>query len=102
MATTLEWSARYHMSSASWMAFRSRTQPALKITCVVMPLTQGGGKTRTGYASSVAVASADDHLITHLVQAGRTIESVAHEIAVTLDGTVIEEMRRTAKPASSP
>src|SRR5882724_6724429 len=80
------------------------TQPALKVTCVVIPLTvtQGGGKTRSGYAVSVAVVGADDHLITHLVQADRTIEGLAHEIVVDLDGSVIEEMRRTARPSSSP
>jgi hypothetical protein len=80
------------------------TQPALKVTCVVIPLTatRAGDKIRTGYACSVAVVGADDHLITHLVQAAATIESLAHEIAVDLDGSVIEEMRRTARPSSSP
>jgi len=78
------------------------TQPALKITCVVIPLTQDGGKTRTGYACSVAVIRADDQTITHRVQVDATIDSLAHAIAVDLDGSVIEEMRRTARPSSSP
>jgi hypothetical protein len=71
------------------------TQPKLKVTCVVIPLTVNRGHTRTGFACSVAVVDADDHLVTHLVQVGGTIDSLAHAIAVDLDGSVIEKMRRT-------
>jgi hypothetical protein len=75
------------------------TQPTLKITCMVIRLTARGGKLRTGCASSTAVTDADDHLITHIAQSGRDIDQVAHEIAISFDGTLIEEMRRAAQPS---
>jgi hypothetical protein len=80
------------------------TQPAIKIDCVIgrkfvllsvknVPII---------YASSVAVTTFDGHLVTHLLLTHTTIDGLAHEIAVALDGKVIEPMRRAAQPSSSP
>jgi hypothetical protein len=73
------------------------TQPALKITCVVVRLTASGQKMQTGYAASIAVTNGDDRLISHNIQVHRSIDQLAHEIAIGIDGTVIEEMRRAAQ-----
>jgi hypothetical protein len=75
------------------------TQPTLKITCVAVDLTRPGAKTRFGYAASIAITDSDDRLITHLVQTHATIEALAHEIAVKIDGSEIEQMRRDAQPS---
>jgi len=78
------------------------TQPLLEVSCVVVQPTLQGGKIRTGYACSVAVTDGDNHLVTHSVQTGPTIDQVAHEIATELDGSYLEKMRRDAQPSSSP
>jgi hypothetical protein len=77
------------------------TQPVLRITCVVVRLNHSGGKTPAAFAASVAAAGSDDRLITHLVQTASSIDILAHEIAITFDGAVIERMRRAAQPSSS-
>jgi hypothetical protein len=78
------------------------TQPALKISCGVMRLTDSAGNMMNGYAASVAVTSIDDRFITHYVLTDGTIEKLAHRIAIAIDGGVIEQMRRDAQPSSSP
>ena len=71
------------------------TAPELKITCVLVALARPS-QNPIGYAASVAVTSGDDRLITHLVQTQGTLEKLAHEITLTLDGTVLEARRRAA------
>jgi len=82
------------------------TDPALKVTCVViasiMHETHSTSSIPIGYAASVAVTSIDNRLITHLVQTDSTIGRLAHAVAISLDGTLIEQMRRDAQPSSSP
>jgi hypothetical protein len=78
------------------------TEPSLEITCVVMRLTtQSDSATPLGYACSVAVTNDDKRLITHSVKTAPTIEVLAHEIAISLDGDIIEEARRATQPSSS-
>ena len=76
-------------------------QPALKVTCVLVRLTHDRSKPPLGYAASIAITGVDDRLITHLVQTQETIESLSHEIAVSIDGTIIEQLRRETQASSS-
>jgi hypothetical protein len=83
------------------------TQPALKISCGVITnfaelIRDTSRRAPTGYASSIAVTTADDRFITHFVFTDSDIDSLAHRIAVAVDGGVIEKMRRAAQPSSSP
>jgi hypothetical protein len=77
-------------------------QPELVITCSVMRLTANSGKFRTGYAASVAIADSNGRLMSHNVLTHNTIDELAHEIAVNVDGTEIEERRRAAQPSKTP
>jgi hypothetical protein len=80
-------------------------QPALKINCYVIKdsISDGSGRHMfTGYSVAIAVTDADNHLLTFGAQTGATIDQVAHNIAVSLDGKLIESMRRSAQPSSSP
>jgi hypothetical protein len=72
------------------------TQPALKIDCVVGAMT-----VVKGYACSVAVTDADGHLLIHNYYLSSTIDSLAHNIATSMDGW-IEKMRRDLQPSPSP
>jgi hypothetical protein len=82
----------------------TETQPAIKIDCVFGRkfVLLSGKNVPIVYASSVAVTTFDGHLVTHLLLTHTTIDGLAHEIAVALDGKVIEPMRRAAQPSSSP
>ena len=73
-------------------------QPALTIHCVVVDMHQLPPK---GYVASVAIVMADGHLMTQ-VNTGATVDALAHEIAITLDGSVIQQMRRAAQPSPTP
>jgi len=44
---------------------------------------------------------ANGHLMTQ-VNTGATVDALAHEIAITLDGSVIQQMRRAAQPSPTP
>lgn len=81
------------------------TQPTLTIRCVVYQIhgvaQQSRGGSLKGYAASVAII-APDGLITHSVHTGPSVDAIAHDIAITLDGSIIEQMRRAAQPSSSP
>jgi hypothetical protein len=81
------------------------TQPALKIICLVyhhfMP-TRGYGNVSTGYSGSVVVTDADSRLTDHILRADNTIDALAHELVITVDGSDIERIRRAAQPSSSP
>ena len=79
------------------------TQPALKIGCVVMvATTDSASHVTVGYASSVAITDIDGRLINNWLFIETTIDTLAHRIAVAVDGNVIEQMRRDAQPSSSP
>ncbi len=101
-----------HMLSALSREFRkldgvsvTDTQPALKVLCIQDALQYqlpSGSKVMMAYAASVAVTAADGRLVYHLLQTNRTIDALAHEIALALDGKLIERMRRAAEPSSSP
>jgi hypothetical protein len=80
------------------------TQPALTIHCIVFTKIQrhGGSRALKGYAASVSIIAPDGRLITHSVYTGPSVDGVAHEIAVTVNGSVIEPMRRAPQPSSSP
>jgi hypothetical protein len=74
------------------------TQPPIKIFCVVIHI-----HTRLeAYATSVAVTDRDGRLFAHFVHASSSIDEVAHEIAVNLDGKLIEPMRRAMQRSSTP
>lgn len=73
-------------------------QPAITIHCVVVDMHHLPSK---GYVASVAIVMADGHLMTQ-VNTGATIDALAHEIASTLDGSVIQQMRRAAQPSPTP
>src|SRR5262245_60498629 len=72
-------------------------QPALTIHCVVVHMHQLPQK---GYVASVAIVMAG-HLMTQ-VNTGANVDALAHEIAITLDGSVIQQMRRAAQPSPIP
>jgi hypothetical protein len=78
----------------------------LKINCSVIQDTIQQIHTRrempVGYSASIAVTDAEDRLISHGIQTARTIDALAHDIAIQVDAKVIEGMRRTAEPSSSP
>jgi hypothetical protein len=80
-------------------------QPALKIHCVVYQIHGVAQQSRgrgVGYAASVAIMWPDGRLATHIVCTSSTVDALAHMIAVNLDGSIIEQMRRAAQPSSSP
>jgi hypothetical protein len=77
------------------------TQPALKIKCLTIQIHSEDVKI-AGYAASVALISIDDHYIGQLVLTDHSIDALAHRIAITVDGKIIEQMRRDAQPPSSP
>jgi hypothetical protein len=70
------------------------TQPELKVSCNVMRLTAKNDSFRTGYAASVAIIDSNDRIIAHTVTIDHTIDALAHAIAVSVDGRMIEERRR--------
>ncbi len=76
------------------------TQPALKVNCITIQIHAEGVK--VGYAASVALTNIDDQIIGHLVLAEPDIDCLAHEIAVTVNGGAIEQMRRAAQPSKTP
>jgi hypothetical protein len=69
------------------------TLPELRILCRVMRLNWENGR-RAGYAASVAITDSEDRFIDHTVLTYKTIDALAHEIAVSVDGAVIEQRRR--------
>jgi hypothetical protein len=77
-------------------------QPALTIVCDVTPLVTPSQKIPLGYAAAVAVLNANDQLVAIMAQTHVTIDGLAHEIAIKIDGTTIESMRRKAQPTNSP
>jgi hypothetical protein len=76
-------------------------QPALKVDCITIQIHAEGVKL-VGYAASVALTNIDDQIIGHLVLTQPDIDRLAHEIAVTVDGGAIEQMRRAAQPSKTP
>jgi hypothetical protein len=76
----------------------SDTPPALKVSCLVVDTICGDG---SGYAASVAV-SINGIFDQHFVLTNTTIDSLAHAIAIAVDGSIIEGLRRIAQPSSSP
>jgi hypothetical protein len=79
-------------------------QPALTIVCDVTPseVVTPSQKIPVGYAAAVAVLNANDQLVAIMAQTHGTIDGLAHEIAIKIDGTTIEPMRRKAQPTNSP
>ena len=71
-------------------------QPALRIHCVPNHIPPHG------YAASVAIMWPDGRLAAHVDFTSPTIDALAQTIAVNLNGTYIEQMRRAAHPSSSP
>ncbi len=69
-------------------------QPQFRLSCSVITIDLRS--TRVGYAASVAIASADGHLLSHFVHVDDSLESLAHEVALSFDGHAIEPLRRAA------
>jgi hypothetical protein len=67
-------------------------QPQFRLSCSV--ITGDIRTTRVGYAASVAITSADGHLIAHFVHVDDSLEILAHEVALAFDGHTIEPARR--------
>jgi hypothetical protein len=79
----------------------TNTPPALKIDCIAIPM-HAEGVNLVGYAASVALIYTDGEFAGHVVITQPTFERLAHEIAVTVDGSAIEQMRRAAQPSKTP
>jgi len=81
-------------------------QPAVEIHCVVLDthevVEQSHGRSLKGYEATVAVVMTDNRLMTLSVHSSDSVDALAHEIAINIDGKVLEGMRRSAKPSSSP
>ena len=81
------------------------TQPPIKIFCVVIhihTLYFVEPFRVEGYATSVAVTDRNGRLFAHFVHASSSIDEVAHEIAVNLDGKLIEPVRGALQRSSTP
>jgi hypothetical protein len=74
-------------------------QPEFRISCVLAPIARDRN---LGYAASVAVVDSNNHLVTHLVRIDSTLEKLAHEITLAIDGTVLEQIRRTTSAITPP
>ena len=77
------------------------TEPALRIQCLVAA-TGPASKMQLGYVSSVAAFSIDGRFIAQWVVADSTVDELAHDITLSVEGGVIESMRRAAQPSCSP
>ena len=75
------------------------TKPMLNISCIVAPMETK--RTRIGYAASIAITAADGRLITHSIQTAPTIDAIAHTVAISIDGRILEQLRRAAQEPSS-
>jgi len=75
------------------------TKPALNISCVVAPMESN--RKQFGYAASIAITAADGRLITHSIQTDRTIDAIAHAVAISVDGKILEQLRRSTQEPSS-
>jgi hypothetical protein len=76
------------------------TKPALNISCAVVPMETMNSK-QFGYAASIAITAADGRLITHSIQTDHTIDAIAHTVAISVDGRILEQLRRAAQESSS-
>jgi hypothetical protein len=75
-------------------------QSQYRVSCSVITVDHPSAG-RIGYAASVAVTSFDGHLLMHFVHVDNSLESLAHETALSVDGGLLERSRRaatTAKP----
>ena len=80
------------------------TQPAVRIDCLInrgVCSTGGGRKILIVYACSLLISDAENRM-SHGIYTDTSIDRLAHEIAIDLDARVIEKMRRSAPPSSSP
>jgi hypothetical protein len=76
-------------------------QPQYHISCSVITVDLPPAK-RVGYAVSVVVTLPDNRLLMHFVHVDNSLESLAHEVALTIDGGLFERARRSEKSALSP
>ena len=85
------------------MAFRVlNTEPALRIQCLAEAATGRASRMQLGYVSSVAAFSIEGRFIAQWVVADSTLDELAHDITLGVEGGVIVSMRRTAQPLRSP
>jgi hypothetical protein len=70
--------------------------PQFTVSCSAISLDMGRIH-GVGYAASVAVVSADGHLLVHFVQSAESLEGLAHEVALAVDGGILEHARRTLR-----
>ncbi|HZS16490.1 MAG TPA: hypothetical protein VFA51_01015 [Candidatus Udaeobacter sp.] len=83
----------------------TEAQPMLKIYCIIMHEIfelRKGGELPIGYSASVVVTTVDGQFVNHVLLSDAKIDELAHDIAVDIDGSVIEKIRRSAQPSSSP
>jgi len=73
-------------------------QPQYRVSCSVITVDHPNAG-RIGYAASVAVTSFEGRLLMHFVHVDNSLESLAHETALSVDGGVLERSRRTNTPA---
>jgi hypothetical protein len=80
----------------------SMDSPQYRLSCSVITLDLRNAR-GVGYAASVVVTSADGHLLMHFVHADTSLESLAHEVALAVDGGILESARReNATPSEKP
>ena len=73
--------------------------PQYRISCSVITLDSPKAR-GVGFAASVAVTSGDGHLLMHFVHADNSLESLAHEVALAVDGGLLEAARRGSATSS--
>ncbi len=70
-------------------------RPAREIHCVVLDMhevvQQSHGRSLKGYAATVAIVMADNRLMTLGVHSGDSVDALAHEIAINIDGRCWKE-----------
>jgi hypothetical protein len=69
--------------------------PQYRVSCSVITLDMPQAR-GVGFAASIAVTSGDGHLLMHFVHADNSLESLAHEVALAVDGGLLEAARRNS------
>ena len=83
----------------------TEAQPTLKIYCIVMHdifELHKGGQLPIGYSASVVVTTVDGQFVNQFLLSDANIDELPHSIAIDLDGSVFEKIRRSAQPSNSP
>jgi hypothetical protein len=77
--------------------------PDLMILCNIVAVVERDGRDSRviAYAAGIAVTTADGHMLGHSVEIDNSVDDLAHEVALRVDGAFIEARRRAKSPTTS-